>query len=113
MNPLQQTLLLYLVPGLLLGLGLASLAGWIKNFWWSVPLFFIAVILLWASLAIGVHEGYGAWQSMPNPPDEAFADGANLIGSLMFGWLPSGLLCTAAFLITKLVATGVRKRGAS
>ena len=52
----------------------------------------IAALALWAALVVGVHVGYGEWQSAPNAGDQAFADGAKLTGSFLFGWIPSGFL---------------------
>ena len=39
---------------------------------------------------------------MDNPPDEAFADGAGLVGTLIAGWLPGCMLAGAAFLVSSL-----------
>jgi hypothetical protein len=36
--------------------------------------------------------GYGAWQSVPNAGEDAYADGAKLVGSFMFGWIPAGIV---------------------
>ncbi len=58
----------------------------------------VAFLALWASLIIGVHEAYGAWQGMDNPPDEAFADGAKLTGSVLFGWMICAPACALAWL---------------
>ena len=57
----------------------------------------IATIALWMGLFYGVHEGYGAWQSSPNHGDKAYADGANLTGAFMFGWMPAGVVCFAVW----------------
>ena len=110
MTPFQQTFLMIFVPGVLLGIGLSILAGSMKSFWWRIPVFFLAVILLWGSLAVGVAKGYDAWQSMPDPPDEAFADGADLTGSVLFGWMPSLVVCTVTFLFTRLAVSIAQRR---
>lgn len=34
---------------------------------------------------------------MPDPPDEAFSDGGDLMLSLLLGWLPSTLICLPLF----------------
>jgi type IV secretory pathway TrbD component len=44
---------------------------------------------------------------MPNAPDEAFADGAKLTGSLLFGWLPAGFGC----LMVWIIGHAVRRNG--
>ena len=55
---------------------------------------------LWLALIAGVCFGYDAWQTMPNPPDEAFADGAKLVGSVLFGWLPAGFGTLSVFVLS-------------
>jgi len=55
----------------------------------------IATIALWIGLWYGVHMGYGAWQSLPDPGEKAFADGAKLTGSFIAGWIPAGIVCSA------------------
>ena len=55
----------------------------------------IASIALWIGLWLGAHMGYGAWQNLPDHGDKAYADGAALTGSFMFGWIPAGIACTA------------------
>ena len=62
----------------------------------------IAAIALWIALWYGVHMGYGAWQSSPGAGDKAFADGANLTGAFMFGWMPAGLVCSAMWALLLL-----------
>lgn len=58
----------------------------------------VAFLALWASLVFGVGAAFSAWQGMDNPPDEAFADGAQLTGSVMFGWMLCGPACALAWL---------------
>ena len=52
----------------------------------------VAALALWVGLFLGVHMGYGEWQGSPGAGDMAYADGAKLVGSLIFGWMPSGFL---------------------
>ncbi|MCH2107633.1 MAG: hypothetical protein MK291_13450 [Planctomycetes bacterium] len=54
--------------------------------------FLIAALALWVGLWMGVHMGYGEWQGSSGAGDKAYADGAQLVGSLMFGWFPAGIL---------------------
>jgi len=61
----------------------------------QIIFFLIATIALWMGLWLGVHMGYGAWQNLPDAGDKAYADGAALTGSFMFGWMPAGIVCTA------------------
>ena len=56
-----------------------------------------ATIALWIGLWLGVHMGYGAWQGLPDHGDRAYADGANLTGSFIFGWIPAGIVCSAVW----------------
>lgn len=59
---------------------------------------------LWFDLFIAVTTYFDVWQASPNPPPEAFTDGAQLVGVVIGGWLP-GL---AVFGLT-LIAFWVRK----
>jgi len=63
----------------------------------QITFLLIATIALWIGLWLGVHMGYGAWQNLPDPGDKAYADGAALTGSFMFGWIPAGLVCSAVW----------------
>ena len=76
----------------------------------QVLVLLLAFVVIWLSLILGVYWGYGAWQSMPDPPEEAFADGADLAGSVLFGWMPSGLGCLVVWLVAHTVRT-LRVRG--
>ncbi len=77
----------------------------------QVLVLLLAVTVVWFSLILAVGWGYDAWQSMPGAPDEAFADGASLAGSLLFGWLPSGFGCLMVWIIGHAVRrTGDRAR---
>jgi hypothetical protein len=47
-----------------------------------------AILVLWVAMFVAAEAGYSAWQSMPDPPDEAFSD-TGPIFFLLVGWLPS------------------------
>ena len=47
-----------------------------------------AILVLWLALILGVETGYHAWQSTPNPPEEAFSDTGGPFVVLFLGWLP-------------------------
>ena len=53
--------------------------------------------------------GYGAWQTMPNPRDEAFADGAKLTAALFGGWIP-GIFLFFAMYVTVVAMKMIQKR---
>ncbi len=110
LNELQAVLYPSLAGGCLVGGSLAWFAATRKSPLAILPLLLLAVVAVWFSLAAGMHFGYGAWQSIDNPPDEAFADGANLIGSVMFGWMPAGLFCAMVFVLTRVFLQRGRAR---
>lgn len=56
-----------------------------------------AGLALWAALVVGVHMGYGKWQAFPGAGDQAYADGAKLMGAILFGWMPSGFLAVVGW----------------
>lgn len=64
---------------------------------------FAAILALWWGIWFGVHMGYGAWQSSPNPGDDAYADGAKLVGSFMLGWIPASFVCLVMWGLMTLV----------
>jgi hypothetical protein len=45
---------------------------------------------------LGAAVGYQAWQSMDDPPAEAFND-TSVLGALLLGWRPGLLYCSAIF----------------
>jgi hypothetical protein len=104
MNVFHETLLLYLVPGATVGIVLSVWAGLRGHILLRLLCLLGGVLAVWAGLFFGVHMGYGAWQSIPDPPDEAFADGAKLTVALFFGWLPAGLLCVVTWALTLLLS---------
>ena len=116
MTIFQEILLAWLCGGVVVAVALVVIA--VRRFRWlgQVSSLLTATVVLWFSLAAGVSHGYGAWQTSPNPPDEAFADGAALTGSVMFGWLPAGLFCVVCWAAVAapvlLRARTARHRGA-
>ena len=88
MDPFDQVF----YPTFAAGCALGALSAWSasgRGPVGQVLLLLLAALVVWFSLILAVGWGYDAWQSMPDPPDEAFADGAKLTGSVLFGWLPS------------------------
>jgi len=61
-----------------------------------------AVVVLWLALIVGVETGYHAWQSIPNPPEEAFSDTGGPFVVLFLGWLPSLVVLGIEHLLLRL-----------
>jgi hypothetical protein len=97
-------------PGLVLAVGMAALAP--RLAWtWVRPLCLLASVgVLWFALLLATHLRYGAWQSMPDPPDEAFADGARLVATLVAGWVPALPICGVAYLVSWWLARRASRR---
>ena len=60
----------------------------------------IGVVAFWSAVFVGSDLGYRAWQSMPDPPEEAFSD-ASALGALVFGWVPGGFFCLTVFALVR------------
>lgn len=101
MNEFNQVFLPVFGAGAVIGVVLAWRAARTVRHVAAAGLLLLGTLVVWFSLAAGVHYGYGAWQGIENPPDEAFVDGAELVGSVMFGWLPAGMLCLLVFLFDR------------
>jgi len=90
----------YFLPIFLVGCLIAVIASFFasRNSGCSIPgaLLALGVLSFWVGLFIGSDVGYRAWQSMPDPPKEAFSD-ASAMGALVFGWFPGGVFCLAFF----------------
>lgn len=94
--------------GLCLGVAAAVLAACNRSWWGRVPLLLIGILCVWLGLFLGSDHGFRVWQSMPDPPDEAFADTAPL-GALLAGWLPGAILVGVAF-AAALLTNGMLRR---
>jgi hypothetical protein len=94
------------VPIFLLGCSIAAtasfFAGRLSGCVWPAVLLIAGVLAFWAAVFIGSDLGYRAWQSMPDPPDEAFSD-ASAVGALVLGWLPGGIFCLTIFGLVRVV----------
>ena len=99
------------IAGLALGLALLMvlIATWRFRFWVQCIAVLFGILVLWAGIFLGTHFGYGAWQTMPDPPEEAFADGAKLTASLILGWLPAGMVTCAWWGFLSLIGLVVRR----
>ncbi len=94
---------------MLLMLALVLLVTWRFRFWVQCIAFLIGTLIVWFGLVLGTHYGYGAWQSMPDAPDRAFVDGAQLTGSVLFGWMPAGLATFAWWYTVRIGLFAARK----
>ncbi|MCA9266709.1 MAG: hypothetical protein KDA60_22780 [Planctomycetales bacterium] len=64
----------------------------------------VGVVIVWVAIFVGSDMGYRAWQSIPDPPDEAFSD-ASVLGALILGWLPGLMFCSLVFAVVRAVRT--------
>ena len=95
--------------GLLAGVVTATLAAWNRSWLARIPLLVVGIIGVWLGLFLGSDHSFRVWQSMPNPPDEAFADTAP-IGALLLGWLPGSIVVGIVFGLSCLVLAWRRRR---
>ena len=109
LNLFQSTFLAIAGPALAVALLMVCIATWRSRFWVQCIAVLLGTLILWAGLWLGTHVGYGAWQSMPDPPEEAFADGAQLTGTLIFGWLPAGVVTFAWWGLLTLIGFVLRR----
>jgi len=71
-----------------------------KRLGWRIASIGAATVVLWFAMFIAVESGYRAWQSIPNPPDDAYSDTGGPFFILFLGWLPSlVILGTEHFLL--------------
>lgn len=96
MTPYHEVFLPILLLGCLIAGTLSLAAGTRSGCLVPGLLVLIGVIVVWAALFFGSDMGYRAWQSMPDPPDEAFSD-ASVLGALVLGWLPGLVFCSSVF----------------
>lgn len=96
MTPYHEYFLPIFVLGCLGSAVVSFVAGRMSGCVWPGCLLVIGVLAFWSSVFIGSDLGYRAWQSMPNPPDEAFSD-ASALGALVFGWFPGVIFCLFIF----------------
>lgn len=68
------------------------------------------VLSMWVTFILGIDQGYRVWQSQPDAPDEAYADGGASIGAIFVGWMPSGVWWLASFVVALLVVRALRRR---
>ncbi|MCA9135277.1 MAG: hypothetical protein KDB00_00925 [Planctomycetales bacterium] len=96
MTPYHEVFLPIFLIGLLIAGVLSLVAGTRSGCLVPGLLVVSGVVVFWVALFAGSDMGYRAWQSMPDPPDEAFSD-ASAMGALVLGWFPGLVLCLAVF----------------
>ena len=94
----QQVFLWRAVPMTILAVALVCWGAFRKGGLAAFGFLMLGVLVSWFGLNWGVWSGYGAWQTMPEPGENAFADGAKLVGTLVGGWIPAALLGLPSFL---------------
>jgi hypothetical protein len=79
---------------------------------WMVPalLLLVGIVTFWASLFIGLDIAYRAWQTIPNPPPEAYADPEPAF-AFVLGWIPGTLFCGLVFGLVRLTGYFNSRRG--
>ena len=87
MTPYDETFLPIFLMGCFVAVITSFVAGRMSGCLIPGVLLCIGVLAFWAAVFIGSDMGYRAWQSMPDPPDEAFSD-ASVLGALVLGWFP-------------------------
>ncbi len=91
------------IAGLALGVVASVLAG-LNRSWIAIPLLLLASTLaIWIGIFTAVDHGFRAWQSMPDPPPEAFNDGAQGMAGLLLGWVPGAIVTAIVFVPVRLV----------
>ncbi|MEM7310484.1 MAG: hypothetical protein AAF682_27655 [Planctomycetota bacterium] len=112
LTPYHSTLLTIACPALGFSLLMVLIATWRCRIAVQCVAVLLGILVLWAGLVAGSYYGYEAWQAMPDPPDEAFADGAKLMALFLLGWLPAGLVTFAWWGFLRVVGLVVqRSRG--
>lgn len=94
--------------GLSAGIGSAFLAAANRSWLGKVPLLLVGIISVWLGLFLGSDKGFRVWQSMPDPPDEAFAD-TGPIGALILGWVPGSIIVGVVFVLCRFLISLRRK----
>ncbi len=80
----------------------STAAAWSRGFIPPLLLLPIGVIAFWGTAFLGSDLGFRAWQSIPNPPDEAYSDAAPA-GLMILGWIPGGMFCLFVFGVNWLI----------
>jgi len=96
MTPYDETFVPIFLLGCVIAAAVSLVAGCMRGCAWPGVFLVVGVLAFWLAVFIGSDMGYRAWQSMPDPPREAFSD-ASVLGALVFGWIPGGMFCLTIF----------------
>ena len=96
MTPYQELFIPIFFLGCFTAGTVSFIAGWMSGYIWPAVLLVIGILLFWIGLVLASELGYRAWQSMPDPPPEAFSD-TSAMGAWILGWLPGGVFCFTIF----------------
>ena len=88
----------YLASGMAIALVVVIGASRCVRLRFRLPLLFVAALALWTAMFIAADMGYRAWQSIPDPPEEAYSD-TGPIFFLVAGWLPGAAIAYLLLLI--------------
>jgi len=69
---------------------------------WRIAFLGVATLVLWFAMFVAVESGYRAWQSIPNPPEDAYSDTGGPFFILFLGWLPSMVIIGIEHLLLRL-----------
>lgn len=100
MTPFHETFLPIFLIGCAIALVASIFAGRLSGWIWPGILLIVGILAFWVCIFIGSDLGYRAWQSMPDPPEEAFRD-TSVVGALVFGWIPGGMFCLSVFALVR------------
>lgn len=96
MTPYDEWFIPIFLMGCLVAAIVSGVAGGMAGCVFPGTLLVVGVLAFWAATVFGADFGYRAWQSLPDPPAEAFSD-ASVMGAMLFGWFPGVLFCLAVF----------------
>ena len=107
MTPYHESFLPIFLLGCFFAAVASLFAGRAKGCMLPAFLITIGIVVFWVAIFLGSDIGYRAWQSMDDPPDEAFSD-ASAMGALLFGWFPGLLYCLTVFGFVRGIAWALR-----
>lgn len=96
----------FTVPGLIVSAGMVVWGSRRTERRLRVSALVAATLVLWLAVVAGVEYGYSAWQSIPNPPAEAFSDTGGPAVVLLLGWLPALATLGAGYHLLRKKDTG-------